>query len=204
MAIRGILFDVGGVLELIAPLDSWHGPWRDRLGLSAAEFRDAWSAIDPGNLMTTGEMDEAEFRRQLTGALRLTSDQAEQCMADMWDWYCGELDPQMMAWAASLRPAYRTAILSNSADGARREELARYPFAAMFDPIIYSHEVGLRKPDPRIYRLACDRLGLAAGEIVFLDDMPENVAAATEAGLHAVLHRGAPESIEAVTALLDR
>jgi FMN phosphatase YigB (HAD superfamily) len=48
------------------------------------------------------------------------------------------------------------------------------------------------------------RLGLAAGEIVFLDDVPENAAAASEAGLHAVLHRGAAESIAAVTALLDR
>lgn len=56
----------------------------------------------------------------------------------MWGWYCGELDTELAAFAASLRSRCRTAILSNSADGARREEHARYRFADCFDPVLYS------------------------------------------------------------------
>ncbi|HEY1616290.1 MAG TPA: HAD family phosphatase [Streptosporangiaceae bacterium] len=204
MTIKAIVFDIGGVLESEAPFDSWHGPWRDRLGLSTAQFRAAWATIDPDDQMATGGMDEQEYRRRLAVALKLTSDQARACMADLWDWYCGELDTELLDWAAGLRPAYQTALLSNSADGARREELRRYPFADLFDPIIYSHEVGLRKPDPRIYRLLCARLELAPQEIAFLDDWPASVTAASEAGIHVVLHRATAESIAAVTALLDR
>jgi hypothetical protein len=47
VTIKVIVFDIGGVLESEAPFDSWHGPWRDRLGLSTAQFRAAWATIDP-------------------------------------------------------------------------------------------------------------------------------------------------------------
>ena len=120
------------------------------------------------------------------------------------DWYCGELDTELHAWALSLRPRYRTAILSNSGDGARREEAARYALDEHFDPIIYSHEVGLAKPDPRMYALLCERLALAPADIAFLDDRIENVAAASAFGIHGILHRSTPESIAGISALLDR
>ena len=120
----------------------------------------------------------------------------------MWRWYCGELDQELTAYAASLRPRYRTAILTNSADGARREEQARYSFAELVDLIIYSHEVGLVKPDPRIYALLCAELSVSPDEVVFLDDLPQNVEAACQFGIHGLLHRGTPESIAAINSLI--
>jgi epoxide hydrolase-like predicted phosphatase len=123
-------------------------------------------------------------------------------MADMWDWYCGEPDLELISYAASLRPRYAIAILSNSADGARREEQARYSFTDLFDAIIYSHEAGLAKPDPRIYALLCGELNVEPNELVFVDDVCENVDAAVQFGIHAVLHRSARESIDAVNSLL--
>jgi putative hydrolase of the HAD superfamily len=65
----------------------------------------------------------------------------------------------------------------------------------MTDDIIYSHEVGLGKPDPEVYELTAERLGVAPDEIVFLDDVPANVAAARAAGWHAVLHEETARSI---------
>ena len=120
----------------------------------------------------------------------------------MWRWYCGELDTELTDYAASLRPRYRTAILSNSADGARREEQARYSFAELFDIIIYSHEVGLVKPDQRIYALLCAELNVSPDEVVFLDDVPQNVEAACQFGLHGLLHQSTPESIAAINSLI--
>jgi HAD superfamily hydrolase (TIGR01509 family) len=112
--------------------------------------------------------------------------------------------PGAHGYAAGLRPAHLTGILTNSADGARREEQARYSFGELFDVIIYSDEVGVAKPDPRAYALLCAELRVAPGELVFLDDMPENVAAARRLGIHGVLHQSTPESIAAISSLLTR
>ncbi len=88
------------------------------------------------------------MRTWCSRALGLSAAQTDEFMADMWDWYRGELDGELLDFARDLRPRCGTAILSNSGAGARREEERRYGFAADFDPILYSHEIGLAKPDP--------------------------------------------------------
>jgi hypothetical protein len=122
--------------------------------MSPEEFHAALAAIDPGKLAETGQMSEAEYAARCASCLGLSPAQHEEFIAGMWDWYCGELDQELMAFAASLRPAVRTAIVSNSTGGARREELSRYAFDEIF-------------------------------------------------GTHATLHRSTPQTIAAVTALLN-
>jgi putative hydrolase of the HAD superfamily len=138
------------------------------------------------------------------GALGLTEDEADAMMAEMWEAYCGELDVELRDFAASLRPTYKTGILSNSADGARREEQRRYGFEQLVDEIVYSHEVGLAKPDPRVYRLTEQRLGVVGEEIVFIDDVARNVEAARERGWTAVHHRDTVQTLREVRAILER
>jgi len=89
----------------------------------------------------------------------------------------------------ALRPRHRTAILSN-ADATLRERLTNVVGVVdLFDDIVCSAEVGLAKPEPAIYALACDRLGVPPGACVFVDDHEANVDAATGAGLRAILYR---------------
>lgn len=202
MAVRAVAFDVGGVLERVAPREHWLGPWQESLGLDAAEFASALARVDPDGGIGTGALTEAAYRRRFADELGLSAAQTDEFMAGMWRWYCGELDQELMAYAASLRPRHATAILSNSSDGARREEQARYSFAESFDVIIYSHEVGLVKPDPRIYALLCAELNVPAADLVFLDDVPENVEAACRFGIRGILHRNTAESIASIDALL--
>jgi putative hydrolase of the HAD superfamily len=72
------------------------------------------------------------------------------------------------------------------------------------DDLVYSHEVGLLKPDPRIYRLSCERLGVAPGEVVFIDNHEPFVHAARDVGMHAVHFTGDnATAIAEMTALLD-
>jgi putative hydrolase of the HAD superfamily len=59
----------------------------------------------------------------------------------------------------------------------------------MFDAVVISGEVGLRKPEPEIFVLALERIGLPAGECAFVDDLPHNVAAAARQGLVGIVHR---------------
>lgn len=70
----------------------------------------------------------------------------------------GVLDVELRDFLARLRPAYTTAILSNSADGARREENRRHGFEDLVDTIFHSHDLGLAKPDPATYRVTHGRL----------------------------------------------
>ncbi len=204
MRIQAFIFDIGGVLERVGDADAELGAkWRERLGLDQAAFSNAMSRVDPDRRAQTGGMSEPEYRERCAAELRLSSGEADEFMADMWDWYCGELNEDMMAFAAGMRPRLAVAIISNSADGARREETARYAFDTIFDPIIYSHEVGLAKPDPAIFELACARLNLAPAQTIFVDDVPGHVAAARALGMHAIVHVSTAETIAAVNAIVS-
>src|SRR5262249_37185538 len=78
----------------------------------------------------------------------------------------------------------------------------RYGFGQLTDVIIYSHEAGISKPDPRIYRLACDRLGVRPEEMIFLDDVAANVAAARDPRAPGSLFPGPAHAIPDIHASL--
>jgi epoxide hydrolase-like predicted phosphatase len=198
MTIRAVAFDVGGVLVQADHLSDFRETWQERLGMTQAEFGHALASVDPDGLAYTGRLTETQFKARLSTELGLSVLQADELMADM----CGKLDAELFAYAASLRPHYNTAILSNAIDGARREYQARYGLEQLVDVIVYSYEVGLAKPDPEVYRLLCDRLAVSPGEVIFLDDSPENIKGARELGIHALLHESTAQSIKAVEALL--
>ena len=203
MPIRAVVFDLGGVLEHIDDFEDALGErWLERLAMSPEELRAGLAAIDPDKLSETGQMSEAEWAARCAGCLGLSPEQQREFSADVWDWYCGELDGELMTFAASLRPRARTAIISNSADGARREELGRYALDEIFDPIIYSHEVAMAKPDPAIFELACTLMSVAPAEMIFVDDVAGHIAAARGLGIHGILHRDTPETIALVNSLM--
>jgi len=133
----------------------------------------------------------------------LSPAQVDELMIDIWDWYCGELDEELVSYVRGLRPRLKTGIVSNSADGARREETRRYAFPDLVDDIVYSHDVGLAKPDAALYALACERLGVRASEAALVDDVPANVAGAARLGLQAVLHESTTATIRAMNALIQ-
>jgi HAD superfamily hydrolase (TIGR01549 family) len=202
MTVSAVVFDIGGVLERVGPPMAWLGPWLEELSLTGDELRQAMEAAAPAEQIELGALTEPQYRARITAALGLTAEQERRFFAGMWEWYCGELDTELASFAASLLPRCRAAILSNSADGARREEHARYRFADFFDPVLYSHEIGTAKPDPACYLLTCEALGLPPGAVVMVDDVPELVAGAQAVGMHGVLHRTAPETAAKLSALL--
>lgn len=110
------------------------------------------------------------------------------------------LDERMLAAVETARGAgIRTGLLSNSWD---RSVYPRRRFAELFDVLVISGEVGLRKPDPAIYLLAAQRLNLQAAACVFVDDLEANVMAATAVGMAGVHHRTADETLPHLATLL--
>ncbi|MBR7832895.1 HAD family phosphatase [Actinospica durhamensis] len=196
-----MVFDIGGVLEITPDLGVTR-LWETRLGLSPGELdtrmHDAWVGGSIGTI-TLDEVHQA-----ITDRLELDERRRTQFMADIWREYLGTANSELIEYARRLRPRYRTGILSNSFVGAREHEQAAYGFEDLVDEIVYSHEAGMSKPDPRIYALVCARLGVRPEETVFLDDADRCVTGAREAGLHAVKYQDTAQAIEEIEHLLTR
>jgi putative hydrolase of the HAD superfamily len=197
--IRAVVLDIGSVLEIID--DSlFPGPFEERHGLAPGSVH-AGAATMPGDA-GRGELTEAQVRAHWQRHLGLTDAQADELMADYWRWYVGTLDQELFDWFAAQRPRFRTGIVSNSGPGAREAERC-WGFEDITDDIVYSHEVGLLKPDPRIFVVAAERLGVRPEEVVFLDDVEGHVAAAREVGFRGVVHRSTSESIAELQAVIE-
>jgi HAD superfamily hydrolase (TIGR01509 family) len=93
-----------------------------------------------------------------------------------------------------------TGLLSNSWGGG---DYPRDLFPEIFDAVVISGEVGMRKPEPQIFLHAAQLLGLEPQQCIFIDDLEANVTAAEETGFTGVLHRGAAATAERVSELLD-
>jgi epoxide hydrolase-like predicted phosphatase len=199
MAFRAVVFDIGGVLEFTPPMGT-AGKWEDRLGLPPGGLTSRLGSLfTAGNV---GAVTEAEVHRGVGELLAIDEPTVDAFMADLWTEYLGSLNAELTEYFAGLRPAYRTGIISNSFVGAREREQERYGFGQLTDLIIYSHEAGISKPDPRIYHLACDRLGIRPEEMIFLDDVESNVAAARDLGAHGILFTSTAQAIADIEACL--
>ena len=131
---------------------------------------------------------EEEFCRGDGAAGGASATQLHRMRADYWDAYCSQVNTELLDLSRSLVGQVGLAILSNSGDGARREEERRFGFSALFDPICYSHEIGVAKPDPEAFRIALRAMNADADEVLFIDDIQANIAEAGRQGLQTVLH----------------
>lgn len=186
MTIKAIIFDIGGVLEITPDL----GPdkkWEQKLNLQPGELNqrlgDVWRDGSVGTISIE------QVHQSIGEIMNWDKSQVNEFMDDVWHEYLGTLNGELAEYFRGLRPKYQTAIISNSFVGAREKEANHYQFDTICDLIIYSHEVGLRKPDPRIFSLACERLGLQPNEVIFVDDHKEVYASAVEMGMHCIEFR---------------
>jgi epoxide hydrolase-like predicted phosphatase len=199
MTIRAVVFDIGGVLEITPDLGV-HRRWESRLGRAAGDMDERMQDVWRDGGLGTITLDDVH--KAIRERLRLDERQLAAYMTDVWREYLGTANTELIGYARRLRPRYRTAILSNSFVGAREREQVAYGFEDLVDEIVYSHEVGMGKPDPRIYALVCARLGVQPAEMVFLDDSEPNVTGAREAGIHAVHYRDNAQAIGEIGQLL--
>jgi hypothetical protein len=110
MAVRAVVFDIGGVLEV--PTDiTLDGRWERRLGLRPGKFFDRLRRSGLGRDANLGRISEADFAQALGRLYGLDESATEELLAELWDWYSGELNTEMADYFQRLRPRYRTAIL---------------------------------------------------------------------------------------------
>ncbi|HEY7039364.1 MAG TPA: HAD family phosphatase [Methylomirabilota bacterium] len=197
----GLILDYGNVLSR-AQDQRWFGPAAARVGASAETFRAAYwqhrHDYDAG-------LPAHEYWHRVLTALRPGSGLAPVDLAwlieqDIASWVA--YDDAVWALAAEFRArGGRTAFLSNSGPEVMAKVRADRRIDAVFDAVVVSCEVGLSKPDPRIYRLCLDRLGLAAAQVLFVDDRADNIDGAARVGL-LTLHFEGPHALERLQALV--
>lgn len=200
MLIRAVIFAFGGVLVRLGTGPALRA-WERRLGLPAGTLAKQVFASQESHEATLGMLDADAVWRSVGVRFGLDPDQTAQLRRDF---LAGdEPDPAMIAFLRGLRPRFKTAILSNAWPGSRAIFAHQFGLDGLVDLIVISSEEGIVKPDPRIYRLVAERLGLAPGECLLIDDSLANVAGARSAGMHAILHEGdTARTIRAAKSLL--
>jgi epoxide hydrolase-like predicted phosphatase len=100
---------------------------------------------------------------------------------------------------AARRAGIRTGMVSNSWGAGRYD---RAQLKELFDAVVISAEEGLRKPDPAIYELGAQRIGLDPADCVFVDDLPGNLKPARDLGMATVHHRASTQTVPALERLM--
>lgn len=149
----------------------------------------------------TGKTSQEEFTKAFAERLREESGIEVEPASLIPRLFGGlELEESMFTAVERARAGgLKTALLSNSWG---TELYPRDRMTPIFDVMVISGEVGLRKPDPAIFELTTDRLGVAPGACVFVDDHPGHLTAAAEAGMTTVLHREPARTIAELESLL--
>ncbi|MFC6086976.1 HAD family hydrolase [Sphaerisporangium aureirubrum] len=200
--LKGVLIDWGGVLT--TGLHDAISEWLVADGIDAAHYRelmtelvreayDGDAPLNPIHALERGEVDAAAFERDLAARLLTMNGgppAAEGLLARMFAGF-RPVQPMYEMLAAARAAGVVTCLLSNSwGDHYVRDEWDKY-----FDQIVISGEIGMRKPEPRIFHHALGLVGLPAERCVFVDDIAANVVAARTIGLVGVHHRDAEATI---------
>ncbi|MBI4182134.1 MAG: HAD family phosphatase [Candidatus Aenigmarchaeota archaeon] len=186
--IKAILFDMGGVLLRIS-MEAETARWSQLLGIPNGKLHRLYAKRM--DALLEGKLSPEEFCREVEDTL-----QVRQALARWQQAYeeTATISQRILFLVARLRQRYRVGLLSNAgqlADRLNREE----GLYDLFDPLILSCEVGVKKPSPRIYQIALQRLGLRPREVVFLDDRPENLVPPRKMGIRTI-HYTSPGQLE--------
>ncbi|MGW1763696.1 HAD family hydrolase [Streptomyces sp. NPDC002073] len=195
-----VILDIGGVLEN-TPETGWVQRWEERLDLLPGtvheRMRDVWRAGSVGGI------SEREVHEQVAARLGLDAPRVEAFMADLWAEYLGTPNVELINYVRGLRGRCKLGILSNSFVGARERETTLYHFDELVEQIVYSHEIGIEKPDPRAFEVACASLDVQPENCLFIDDVPVIVEAAQAAGMQAHLFEDNAGTIARIAAHLN-
>lgn len=184
--IRAVIFDWGGVLSPLNFL-ARTPHWEARLGLSPGTLdRALWGP--EWKLLEMGALSQEAYDEHLMSALGLPDREAVRQFYR--EYYSDDgLHPGVVAVIRNLRGRYRVALLTNAFPGHADSLRQRHGFdpRTEFDLYVNSAEVGMAKPDPAIYQLTLDRLGVRPEEAIFIDDHVRNTDAAHLLGMHTIV-----------------
>ena len=199
MTIRAVYFDLGGVIVRTGDREP-RAKLAERLGMSYEELAKAVFENESSRRASLGAVSTQEHWADVIQRLGLPPSEADSVQQEF---FAGDtLDLDLINFLRSLRPKYRTGLLSNAWSD-MREYLVGQKIDNAFDQLIISAEVGIMKPDVRIYRLALEKLGVAPAEAVFVDDSIVNIEGARAVGMYAIQFTRPDQTLEELKKLLN-
>lgn len=199
MSIEAVIWDLGGVL--VRTMDrSPRFRWEERLQLEPGELDRLVFEGETGRAAAVGKARAADIWHSIQERFSLSTEALNQLEDDFW---AGDrVDEALVDLIRSLRPRYKTALLSNAWPDLRHALENVWTIADIFDEIVISAEVGCAKPDPEIYKLVLERLHIDPSKAVFIDDFMVNIEAANRLGLQTIHFRDSSEAQRQLKAIL--
>jgi epoxide hydrolase-like predicted phosphatase len=198
--VKGLLVDFGGVLTTNV-FDSFRGFCAEE-GLDPQAIKRLFlkdpRALECVRGLERGELTEEQFAERFGELLELAPERRDGLVDRMFG-HIEEDEEMVEALRRARASGVRTGLISNSMGAGRYD---RSTFPELFDGVVISGDEGMHKPDPAIYELGAERVGLAPADCVFVDDLRENCAGAEAVGMTAVLHRGAETTLPRLEELL--
>jgi epoxide hydrolase-like predicted phosphatase len=184
--IKAFIFDFGGVLVRTEDYSPRHA-WDERLGLPAGSVE---RAVHHSDIWIQAQLGRITPRAYWHGVAELLYMRQDDIAELRRDYFSGDrLNYRLVALIRDLREkGYRMALLSNESLQLENR-LHEHGIYDLFDPILISAQMGIMKPDPTVYRVALQTLGVAPYETVFIDDSLVNVRGAQPLGIHTILFR---------------
>jgi epoxide hydrolase-like predicted phosphatase len=180
--IKAVIFDIGNVLLRTTDLEP-RRRWERRLGVPDWTLERLFFNSATGMAAQVGKAATDDAWAHVIRELNIDASELPALKRDFW---AGDTwDHELLAFIRTLKPRYKTAILSNAMPDARMN-LRETINDALFDVIVFSGEEGIKKPDAEIYRRVLARLDVQPEEAVFVDDLPANIDAARALGMHTI------------------
>jgi len=201
--VRGLIVDFGGVLttnvfQSFKQFAEAEGLDRDAIKRAFREDREALALL---RRLETGDLSAEEFEPLFAERIGVSGDRVDGLVERLFAGV-GPEDRMLDAVRNARSNGVRTGLISNSWGGSG----VHYDdgvLEELFDAVVISGDVGLHKPQPEIFRLGAERIGVPPEECVFVDDLRENCAGAEEVGMTAILHRGPDSTLPELERLLE-
>ena len=199
MSIRAVFFDLGGVIvrtEFQAPRQQL----ADRLGMDYEDLNKLVFDSDSGYKATMGEISSDEHWASVIQRLKRP---ASELSAIRDEFFAGDIvDRTLLDYLRSLRGKYKTGLISN-AWGDLRDYIVKEKFDDAFDKMIISAEVGAAKPEPKIFQIALEQLGVRPKEAVFVDDFLINIEGCEKVGIKGIHFKDPGSALQQLKKLLS-
>lgn len=200
MTVEAILWDLGGVLVRTTDR-SLRERWESRLGLSPGELSRLVFEGPLGWEAQHGRATVDQVWASVGQRFDLSDQDLRQLKQDFWRG--DQLNTRLLAYIRSNPAGLKMGLLSNAWPSLRGLLEREWGLAELFDAILISAEVGVTKPDRRIYRAALEALEAAPGRTLLVDDMPANVAGARAVGMQALQFYSTAQILNAIEAALS-
>ena len=199
MTIKAVFFDLGGVIvrtDYQAPRQHL----AERLGMEYEDLVKLVFESPTSQRASVGEISDKEHWAEVTKRLRRPLSETETIRNEF---FAGDVvDHEIVEFLRSLRPRYFVGLISNAWPDLR-DYVTRQGFDDAFDHMVISGEVGVMKPEARIYQIGLEQAGVSPNEAVFVDDFAENIEGCQAVGMHGIHFRDPHKTLIELRILLD-